>query len=307
VIVCGPALRLAFWAVLAVGALWPAHAIAAACQGQIGPETSLRGKTDYDPFSAIGLAEDHGVSIRNTGAAPCAFGLVLRSRALSPKLGGVLAYELTSPGAVGSLLADGSAATAPIARLRAPLAPAETATIALQLAIPRGQPAAPGLFRDSLEAELYALDAAGRVTGAALDRATLSIAYSAPAVLSVNIKGGDLAATLNFGALVKGQQRSIEIQARSNQPYRLDIASDHGGALVLTPAIPGESWSVPYTAAFAGQRFDLTRPARLANLPPTLPQADASFPLTVTIGEVGQKRAGRYEDVITIAIEGAVP
>jgi len=41
--------------------------------------------------------------------------------------------------------------------------------------------------------------------------------------------------------------------------------------------------------------------------PPTRPEADASHALNVTIGEVGQKRAGRYEDIITIEIKGAAP
>ena len=41
--------------------------------------------------------------------------------------------------------------------------------------------------------------------------------------------------------------------------------------------------------------------------PPTRPQSDASHDLTVTIGEVGQKRAGRYEDVLTVEIRAAAP
>jgi hypothetical protein len=126
-------------------------------------------------------------------------------------------------------------------------------------------------------------------------------------VLSVNLKGGELATTLSFGALAKGQQRTVEIQARGNQSYRLDVSSDHRGVMTLTPRIQGQDWSVPYMAALAGQNLDLSRGASLRDLPPTRPESDASHPLVITIGEVGQKRAGRYEDVITIEILAAKP
>jgi hypothetical protein len=69
--------------------------------------------------------------------------------------------------------------------------------------------------------------------------------------------------------------------------------------------VAGQSWSVPYALALAGQPIDLAGAASLRNLPATRPESDASFPLTVTIGAVGQKRAGRYEDVITVEIRGA--
>jgi hypothetical protein len=279
---------------------------AAECQGSIGPRTSIVGRTGYDPFNPADLADDFSLSISNTGAAPCGYALLFRSRAVHPVLGGTLTYDLTSQTG-GSLLTNAPATLAPMAPLGAPLAPGGTGAIAFQLVIPRGQFAAPDTYRDTLDLELYALDANGRAASSALQTATLAIAYTVPRVLSVNIKGGETATTLAFGALASGQQRTVAIEARSNQTYQLDVSSDNHGALALTPKLPGETWSVPYSVTFAGQPLNLAGAAGLYSLPATRPESDASYSLTVTIGDVAQKRAGRYKDVITVEIKAAIP
>ena len=284
----------------------PLPAFAADCLGRIGPETGIVGRTAYDPFSPADLADDYRIGIGNIGAVPCSYGLLFRSRAAQPMLGTTLAYGLI--GASGaSLLTSAPAGMAPLARLTSPLPPSATGLSEFQLTIARGQYAAPGTYRDVIDLELYALDGGGRASGPALDTATLAVSVTVQRVLSVNIRGGGLATTLSFGALSQGQQRSVAIEARSNESYRLDVTSDHRGALALTPAVPGREWSVPYAVTFGGQTLDLSGKASLLSLPPTRPESDASHPLTVTIGDVGQKRAGRYEDVITVEITAAIP
>jgi hypothetical protein len=197
---------------------------------------------------------------------------------------------------------------APAARLRTPLAPAAATQIEYQLSIPRGQYASSGgSYRDTLDLELYALDDKGRLSAAPLQTTTLSISYAVASVLSVNIKGGDATTTVNFGTLAKGQQRTVEIQARSNQGYRLDVSSDHRGVLALTPKVPGQDWTVPYAATLGGRPLNLSGGAILLDYPPTRPESDASHFLTLMIGDPGYKRAGSYEDVITIEIKGAIP
>ncbi len=275
---------------------------ASACQGRIGPETSISGKTAYDPFSPTDLVDDYRISISNTGAEPCGFALLFRGRTARPSLGNTLAYEITSANL--SLVTSAAASLAPLARLSTPLPPSATGTLEFQLVIPRGQFAPPDIYPDTIDLELYALDASGRASGAALQVATLAISYTAQRILAVNIAGAEQT-TLSFGTLAEGQERSVTIQARSNLSYRLDVASDNRGALVLTPKLPGRDWSVPYSVTLAGQRLDLAAASSLRGLPPTRPEGDASFPLTVTIGAVGEKRAGHYQDVITIEIQPA--
>jgi hypothetical protein len=292
---------------LALMAIAPA-AHATACRGQIRTGTTVTGKTDYNPFSPADVTDSYQIGVSNTGADPCLYALVFRSRAVQPKLSGMLTYSLADP-ANAALLTNAPSAMAPAARLRAPLAPAATTQIEYRLSIPRGQSAAPsGAYRDTLDLELYAVDESGRLSGAPLQATTLAISYAVARVLSVNIKGADATTTVGFDTLAKGQQRTVEIQTRSNQGYRLAVSSDNRGMLTLTPKVPGQSWTVPYTATLDGRPLDLAgAPILLLDYPPTQPESDASHLLTVSIGDIGQKRAGRYEDVIMIEIKGAIP
>jgi hypothetical protein len=294
-------LRLAA-AVLLLGC---APAMAAECQGSIGSETSITGKTEYDPYRPSDIADSYRLTVRNTGAAACSFGLAFRTRTPRPQLGGTLTYALVD-GNDAPLLPNTAGGTAPSTRLRGQLEPAAQGQIEFQVIIPRGQFAAPGLHRDTLDLELYSLDPTGRPQGASLHTTPLAIAYSVPRVMSMNLRGGELATTLSFGILATGQQRSVEIEARSNDGYQIDVASDNYGALTLTPAPPGQKWNVPYSVTLGGQRLDFSGAARLTSLPATLPANDAAYPLIVTIGDIGQKRAGRYEDVITLEIRADV-
>jgi len=295
---------LSVLALLMVAVAGPA--VAADCQGRIGPETSVTARESYDPFSPADLVDAHRIGIANTGAAACSYGLVFRARSPRPVLGGTLSYTIV--GASGTELLTSLAGTlAPAARLAGPLAPSANASLEIQLVIPRGQHAAPGLYRDGVDLELYALDASGRPSGQPLDTAPLALAAGVARIMSVNIRGAGLGTTVDFGVLGQGQQRTVTIEARSNDSYQLDVTSDHGGQLVLTQPLPSRQWAVPYAATLSGQRLDLSGRASLPALPATRPESDAGHPLTVTIGDVANKHAGRYQDVITVEITAAMP
>ena len=74
-----------------------------------------------------------------------------------------------------------------------------------------------------------------------------------------------------------------------------------------SPALPSRQWVVPYTGTLSGQGLDLSGRASLLRLPSTPPESDAGHPLTITIGDVANKHAGRYQDVITVEITAAMP
>ena len=287
-----------------IGTLMNGTSRAASCQGRLGIETNIVGKSNYDPFSPADLVDTYRISIRNTGSEPCLFALIFRSRANDLKLGNQLNYRLASADK-SPLPTNAPAMTAATARSNRPILPAETAQFEYQLIIPRGQFAAPGQLRDTIGLELYAVDDGGRLAATPLETKPLSFSYDVERIMSVNIKGADTTTTLSFGKLAEGQQRLVDIQVRSNASYQLDVASDNNGVLALTPKVSGQIWSVPYTAALDGQSIRWTKGASLQNLPPTRPEQDASHSLKVTIGDASRKRAGRYEDVITIEIKGA--
>jgi hypothetical protein len=247
------------------------------------------------------------IAVANVGTAPCRFALLFRSKAAQPKLGVAFLYQIVDATNT-ALITTMPPAAAPAGRLDSVIAASQVGYLEFRLVIPRGQAAAPGPgYSDTLQLELYALGDNGKLSGAVLQSAPVAVTYTVERVLSVNIKGGNSATTLDFGALAKGNQRTIAVQARSNQSYQLDVSSDNRGVLALTPAVPGQIWGIPYVASLDGQTLDLSHSVSLQTQPATRPEADASHTLVLTIGEVGQKRAGRYEDVVTISINGALP
>lgn len=294
----------------------PAQAGGAACSGVIASPTDVAGKTAYDPYSPVSVSDTYEVTVTNTGAQPCAFALSLQGQGDRPVLGGRpvlksnsvdgrLAYAILA--ANGREIDFSQPAAKPVPHLvSASVAPNTSARIPFVVAIERGQAAAPGAFSDTLDLALYAC-ANGAVTGARLDAGALTIRYAVPQSMSVNLKGGDPRTTLSFEPFTEGAQRQTLIEARSNMGYRFKVSSENNGAMALTPAVPGQSWTAPYRASFAGKELDLRQPAAVVGLPATHPRADATYALTVTIGDVSKKRAGKYRDTITIEIDAARP
>jgi hypothetical protein len=284
-----------------------ASATYAACRGQITSGTHIAGKTAYDPFSPFGVSDIYRLTITNTGAEACNYELIFRSRKSDPTLGGKLAYTLTDTSGA-SLFTNVPAAMAPAVRTKKAVAPGASAQAEFLVKIARGQFAEPAMLEDTPHVELYALNESGQPYEPLLQESVLRINYNVDRVFSVNVKGANASmATVHFGTLTKGAMRTVEIQARSNLTYQLDVASDNHGALVLSPKVAGQDWKVDYTASLGGQPLSLSRGTSLHDLNPTMPGVDASYPLTVTIGDVAQKRAGRYEDVITITINSVKP
>jgi hypothetical protein len=279
----------------------------AACRGQITSGTHISGKTAYDPFNPLGVTDNYRITIANTGTETCNYELIFRSKGSEPMLGGKLTYTLTDTSGA-PLFTNVPVEMAPAVRTKTAIAPGASAQIEFLVKIARGQFAAPAMLEDTPHIELYALDENGRPVASLLQEALLQINYNVDRVFSVNVKGTSASiATVHFGTLTKGAMRTVEIQARSNLTYQLDVASDNHGALVLTPKVAGQDWRVGYTATLGGQALDLRDGTSLHDLQPTMPGVDASYPLTVTIGDVAQKRAGRYEDVITITINSVRP
>jgi hypothetical protein len=276
-------------------------AVADDCRGRISTGAGLSGLTEYNPYSPVDVADSFRLSIANVGNDACYFGLLFRPRIAAPKLGNTLSFEVKSTTGT-SLLTMAPAVFAPLARLGSRLSPSATAAIEFQIVVPRGQFAAPGSYDTTIDLELYAAGYGGWFYGQSLHTAPLTITYRVAEELSVSLRGGALATTLAFGGLERGAQRSVNIDVRGNRQYQLRVTSQNSGRLLLTPPIPGKDWAVPYSLALGGQTVTLSSSAYLAIRPPTLPNSDASYTATVTIGDVAGKRAGRYQDVITVEV-----
>jgi hypothetical protein len=273
--------------------------VEAACSGSIGSGTSVIGRTLYDPFSATGVSDQYPITVTNMGSTSCVFAIVFSATSTPAKLGAKLSYDLTN--ANGYTVLFPAPVGTPVRTIQsAPIAPNSSVSLPFNVLIAAGQLAGPGDYVDNVNvtAQLFSFDG-GVYT--LLNTVPVVIKYSVLQSLSVNIAGSGVATTLDFGVLTQGTQKNVQIQARSNLAYHLNISSDNQGKLVLTPAIAGQTWAVPYLATLDATALDLNGIVNTNTSGQTTLLGD-NHTFSVSIGDVSKKRAGLYRDVITIRI-----
>lgn len=258
----------------------------------------------YDPFSATDVFDAFTIQIRNNSGATCSYGLVFHNNTLPATLGGVVTYSVTNASgtSVMSTTAQNQVAPVWLPITNVPAGAIVTATYYVSIA--RGQVVGPATRQDALNIWLYGLNSSGQLVLPRLHSDNLTVRYTTPTSISTNIAGGGQATTVDFGELVAGASRSVNIEARSNVNYQLRATSLNLGVMRL-PA-PYDTWSIPYTATLSSSALSLGTPTGtvLGPLTPT-PSAGRTHPLAVTIGSVAGKRAGTYSDEITVRIEVA--
>jgi hypothetical protein len=264
----------------------------------------------YNPFDPASARASVSIQIKNSGASPCD-GAIAFFKSSAPLARGngsaALAYDIKTPSSGFSLISQ--AASAPTQLSGASylpatrLGPAEVRTLAYILTVAPGQPVPAGDYTDVIEAAAYAGSLSGLTrVGSSLP---VSVKISAEAITSVNVAGGGQSTALDFGTLVAGATRSVSIQARSNQGYRLAVSSQYGGVMKLEPSsADGLAWQVPYTVRINnGGELSLraNRTFEISKSGTTL--AGNSIPVEVKIGDPSAQRAGRYRDVIVVRID----
>lgn len=290
--------------ILLMFGVFSVNPLCAACAGKIDKGTTVIGSTAYDTFKGTDTIDELSLSVRNTGDEVCGFVLAFRTPGATAVLGGKLSYYLTN--ATGRPLLSDTAANLSLDGRLSNLVPVrQSGDFRYHVVIPRGQFIAPGRYNSSIVLELYTARE-NALTNILVDSATLQIRYDVLQSLSVNIKGAGIATTLDFGELNKGSQKSVMLQVRGNQFYRLEISSINHGVMALTPPVPGQRWSIAYEARLDQRLLDLQREASATHLSPSQ-TGEVSHNMLLTIGDVVAKRAGKYEDVITVKINASLP
>lgn len=111
-------------------------------------------------------------------------------------------------------------------------------------------------------------------------------------------------AVLDFGQLVEGTRKSLDLLARSNATYSIAISSRHAGQLKQSPE---QTAGVPYTLTFGGKRLDLGTGVPVAavdNAPWTAGNA-SRYRIEIIIGAHGALASGFYSDIVTFTISGS--
>jgi hypothetical protein len=269
----------------------------AGCSGQIvagaGPDLL------YNPFDAADKTQIHRVTVKNTGSEPCALALGFAQPAggSADQTAPLIEIRATS----GGLLLAGASALPVTGQLTSPpLAPDATYDFEYSVIIPAGQMLAPGAYSQPFELSLAAA-AGGSAPAAPYQTLPMTVSCQVADNLGVNIAGGGIGTTIDFGALAEGQTHEVVIQARSNRRFSLRIRSENGGALAM--AAPYAQWRIPYSMKL--NEHDTSPPAEIGPFAATMLSGN-SIAASFTIGNVSGKRAGLYRDCVTIEIVPAI-
>jgi hypothetical protein len=291
------------WVPLAL-ALFPTAAHAASCSGELRGGAYIAGKTPYDPFSPQDLLDLYSLSVTNTGTRSCVFAIRFVANSLPVKLGRTLAYSLSDLNGARLLQTDVTQTSSTVLK-SAPVGPNGVYPFQFALGICRGQFARPGQYSDgtSVSVQLFSVEDNRYIL---LQTKAFSVSYTVAVSSHFNLTGGGVATTVDFSDLARDAQRSVILQARSNTAYAVSVTSQNRQAMKLTPPIPGHPWQIPYQPALNGSTIALNAGAATRTFLPSSIAGDNHL-LTVKVGDTRHKRAGVYQDVLTIGIEAALP
>jgi hypothetical protein len=283
-------------ALLAAGALSiaPAHR---ECDPVLTSVEPVGGTPTVDPFEPTGYQATLRVVITNQGDA-CRLGVAARDPSGTTRLISGLDVPYMLARGPQDLPADGN----PLVGADLVLGAGQSTEVLLDMTIPRPFFATPGSGDARFDLRLHDRDDADAVL------------VDAPVSLPVQVVGraqANLAGTaavfgaswavdeIDFQDLEAGEARTVHLQLRTNVPTTITISSANQG-LMRHVSRPGAA-GVPYSVDLLGASGSLTAPLTRA-APSSSSLAGSNIPITVTIGELSDRWAGAYRDVLTIDV-----
>ena len=256
----------------------------------------------YDPFSGEAPQATFNITFINDGGAECRFtplfDLSQPPFGLSKGAGKAIGYQLVNltdsqnvtPWAGRSLITPSTHQLV--------LAPNESKTLLYKLvANPAGVPEAGTFTQDvTIEAQGQGFTSFGG-TRLVLGLEVLpSARIGLAGAYSMN-KGQ---AVVDLGELRTGLvQTPLQLRVNSTGSYDLQVVSSNSGKLRLGST----DWTVPYTISIGVHAVNLSGAGLLAGPTGTGYRSDsAPLPIQFVIGDVSDRRAGTYSDVISISV-----
>jgi len=129
--------------------------------------------------------------------------------------------------------------------------------------------------------------------------ATVPVHLDVATVTQLSFAGAATTLTMDFGELTSNDSQNVNVLAQATVPFDVTWQSANDGVLKNTGA---SSWTIAYTALLNGVTINNATPyADLTN--GGTQGAISALPLIVTIGDATNKRAGTYQDIVTIKIQ----
>ena len=284
-------------------------AAAQACQLSLASPLTQQ-PLNYNPFEAGASQAAITFTLKNSGSKPCdaAFAFFKPGLPEASGAGAIVNYRILASG--GSLIQNAPSPpsmlspTAGSAQVTIGAHQAYTATAILS--VDQAQTVPPGTYTDILYLGVYQNTGGSQYARAQITPPPITLVIGVSTSLTVAIAGGGRKTTLNFGDLVQGATRAVQLRAYANQGFRLTVSSDNSGVMkpIDKQAIAEGIWQVPYTIAVNRMPpVSLSQPRPLSLWPSATQRTGVAIPVEVQIGSIAGQRAGIYRDVITIAID----
>lgn len=164
-----------------------------------------------------------------------------------------------------------------------------------------------GVYRDRVRLKLYAHKLEGSSYESSID---MPIEIHVGPVISLSLLDEgrsfdekETTHTMNFGTLTQGRVGRMDIRVKANLGHKLYMSSLNNGTLKHDRS----SDKVTYEMTVAGRRMAMNGSATKAVLAGKTsgasPEDGTLYQVGVKIGNVSNKRAGNYKDVITVSVE----
>ena len=254
----------------------------------------------YDPYGGSLPEGTYGVTYTNDGGAECRFAPIFELTqppfGLSKGTGKPIGYALLN-------LTDTQDVTPRAGRsLRTPssrelvLAPQESKTILYKLVADPDDVRDAGTFTQDVTIE--AQDRSFRSFGGARLLLGLQVLPSARIGLTGAYRMSDGHAVVDLGDLRPGiAPVPLQLRVSSTGRYDLQISSANSGKLRLGSS----DWTVPYTLVVGGTSVNLAGVSTVAG-PNDMGYRRDSLPIHFVIGDISDRRAGTYSDVVSISV-----
>ncbi len=254
----------------------------------------------YDPYGGSLPEGTFGVTYTNDGGAECRFAPIFELTqppfGLSKGTGKPIGYALLN-------LTDTQDVTPRAGRsLRTPssrelvLAPQESKTILYKLVADPDDVRDAGTFTQDVTIE--AQDRTFRSLGGTRLVLGLQVLPSARIGLTGAYRMSDGHAVVDLGDLRPGiAPVPLQLRVSSTGRYDLQVSSANSGKLRLGSS----DWTVPYTLVVGGTSVNLTGVSTVAG-PSDMGYRRDSLPIHFVIGDISDRRAGKYSDVVSISV-----
>ena len=172
------------------------------------------------------------------------------------------------------------------------------------LVVPQGQLLPPGTYSDTVTATLYVTSQ----NNAVVDQAPMGVSVTVSPYIDLSLVDagspfvpGQDNVLLDFGPLVQGTTREIELLVRANVNYAVSVDSTNAGVMAQVP--PGDGSTVPYDFTVDGVMHSLSTGSAdvAAGFGPTS-LGGTPYLLAFEVGDAVGATSGMYEDNLTITV-----